>query len=342
MKKILAFCLAIIITLSLCACNIFEPEKIAYDGALNVHFIDVGQGDSILLESGGKFVLVDAGEKTAASTVCEYLERCGVKTIDYVIATHPHSDHCGGLKKVIDEFDCKNFITTETDQQTSTWLNVLYAVDDNDVNYIDAQVGATYSFGESTFEILGPCSDYYDNYNNYSVVVKVKCGNTSFLLTGDAESLSELEMIDNGASLSADVLKVGHHGSSTSSDPRFLNAVSPKCAVIMCGKQNDYGHPHRETVNALDGRNIETYRTDTHGSIVISSDKTNLTVHCGDKSYPVKTPDKIEYVGNKNSKKFHIANCDGAQNMNSKNKVTFDSREDAVSEGYTACNTCRP
>lgn len=340
-KRILAFCMVIVMLLSLCACDWFK-KYIRYDGVLNVHFIDVGQGDSILLESNGVYVLVDAGEKSAAGTVCEYLERCGVKSIDYVIATHPHSDHCGGLAQVISTFDCKNFITVETDQQTSTWLDALYAVDDNDVNYIDAKVGATYSFGEASFEILAPNSDFYEGYNNYSVVIKAVCGNNSFLLTGDAETVSELEMLNAGADIEADVLKVGHHGSSTSSDPLFLNAVSPKCAVISCAKDNDYGHPHSETMSALNGRNIPVYRTDESGTIVISSDKENLTVHYGGKSYKVNDPAPYSFVGNKNSKKFHISTCDGVKNMNSNNKVNFSSREDAVTQGYVACNICRP
>ena len=341
-KKILAFCIAIIMLLSLCGCDSFIFDSIEFDGALNVHFIDVGQGDSILLESGGVYVLVDAGERDAAQSVCDYLDRCGVKKIDYVITTHPHSDHCGGLTKVINRYDCINFITTETDQQTNTWLDVLHAVDENDVNYIDAKVGDTYSFGESSFEIMGPVYDYYEDYNNHSVVIKATCGNNSFLLTGDAESLSELEMINNGADLDSDVLKVSHHGSSTSSAPQFLNAVSPKCAIISCGKNNDYGHPHVETVNSLNGRNIPYYRTDKLGSIVISSDKQNLTIHYGDESHLIEEPKPYSFVGNKNSKKFHISTCEGANKIKESNKVYFDSYEDAINGGYTSCNTCRP
>lgn len=352
MKRI-ACAFLIITTLILCLCSCSNQTQISkldveLNGALNVHFIDVGQGDCTLLESDSKFVLIDAGETEYADTVCNYLKEYNVKTIDYVIATHPHSDHCGGLTQVINTFDCKNFITTETDQQTSTWMSVLKAVDKNDVNYIDAKVSSTYTFGQAEFEILGPYgSDYEDNYNNYSVVLKASCGDTSFLFTGDAEKLVENEMIENGADLKADVLKVGHHGSTTSSCAAFLNAVNPDCAVISCGKNNDYGHPHKETMSALKARNITVFRTDELSTIIASSNKQQI-------SFYYKTTDKVtqqvindntqslSYIGNKNSKKFHLSSCDGAQNTSDKNKVSFSSREDAVNSGYTPCKNCNP
>ena len=350
-RKITAFLLIITTLLTLCSC--FGGEEIhkldvELTGDLNVHFIDVGQGDCTLLESDGKFVLIDAGEKEYENTVCAYLKENGVKTIDYVIATHPHSDHCGGLTMVIDTFDCKNFITVETDQRTNVWMSVLRAVDKNDVNYIDAKVSDTYTFGESQFEIMGPYgNDYGDNYNNYSVVIKASCGDTSFLFTGDAEALAESEMIENGAELEADVLKVGHHGSSTSNSNAFLSAVRPKCAVISCGKDNEYGHPHKEILNALKRRGTTVFRTDELSTIIASSDKKQVRFYykTTDKISEQVMSDnsnKISYVGNKNSKKFHFADCDGAKSMNKSNKVEFDSREDAVSKGYTPCKTCKP
>lgn len=334
---------------TLCACKKNEILKLSDElqGALNVHFIDVGQGDCIMLESQGKVVLIDAGENEYSDFVCEYLKSYDISTIDYVIATHPHSDHCGGLKKVIDTFECKNFITTQSDQQTNTWLNVLSAVEENNTNYIDAQVGATYSFGESSFEILAPCGSGYESYNDYSVVVKATCGNTSFLLTGDAEKVSEKEMIENGADLSCDVLKVGHHGSTTSSSSEFLSYANPSYAVITCGKDNDYGHPHKETLDSLKYRGITTYRTDDFGTIIASSDKEKVTFYYTSSNEILQAPTQnvkaeISYIGNKNSKKFHLSNCDGVKNMDSKNKVNFSDRQEAIDKGYTPCKTCNP
>lgn len=348
-KKLVAILIAFIMVFALCSCKGQNIAKLSEDlqGALNVHFIDVGQGDCIMLESQSAVVLIDAGETEYADFVCEYLKSYDIKTIDYVIATHPHSDHCGGLKKVIDTFECKNFITAQSDQQTKVWLDVLDAVEKNDVNYIDAKIGTTYSFGESVFEILGPCNSQYENYNNYSVIVKAMCGDTSFLFTGDAEKLSEYEMIENGADLNCDVLKVGHHGSSTSTSGEFLSFATPSYAVITCGKNNEYGHPHKETTNSLRYRGITTYRTDELGTIIASSDKENITFYYTDSNTVVQAPSQsieteISYIGNKNSKKFHLSSCDGVKNMDSKNKITFSSREDAIENGYTPCKTCNP
>ncbi len=350
-KKLTALLLILSTILCLCSCTDTPIYKldVELNGALNVHFIDVGQGDCTLLESDGKFVLIDAGEVEYADTVCGYLKENNVSTIEYVIATHPHSDHCGGLTKVLNTFECKNFITTETTQRTEIWKSVLKAVDNNDVKYIDAKTSSTYSFGQSQFEILGPVSsDYGDNYNNYSVVLKASCGDTSFLFTGDAEKLSENDILQTGCDLSCDVLKVGHHGSSTSSGGPFLNAANPTCAVISCGKQNDYGHPHKETMSALKARNITTFRTDELSTIIASSDKKEIRFY-------YKTTDKVTqqtinpalktdmtYIGNKNSKKFHISTCDGIKNMKETNKVKFSNRDDAVQSGYSPCNTCQP
>lgn len=356
-KKIICVILCIITLLSFCSCAEFMPEDVIKPtqstvepsaDALNVHFIDVGQGDSILLESNDSFVLIDASEKEYATTVCDYIKSLGTDTIDYVIATHPHSDHCGGLTQVIYEFNCKNFITVETDQQTKTWTDVLMAVDDTNANYIDAEVSATYSFGDSYFEIMGPYSSTYEDYNNYSVVVKAVCGNTSFLFTGDAETLVEKEMLSKGADLKADVLKVAHHGSNTSSSNDFLDAVDPKYAVISCGKNNDYGHPHKEILERFNSRKIKVYRTDKDGTIVAHSDKNNITFEVkkhkdsANTSNDNKNTQSYSYIGNKNSKKFHLPQCDGTNKMNEKNKVYFNSKQKALDSGFTPCNSCNP
>lgn len=353
-RRISAFLICVAMLFSLCSCSFVTTDIVNenLDGKLLVHYIDVGQGDSILLESEGEFVLIDAGEVEYGSAVCRYLRSRDVDTLDYVIATHPHSDHCGGLAEVIDTFSCTNFITTETDQQTKTWLNVLYAVRDCRANYIDAIVGDTYSFGEASFEIMGPYGKYYDDYNDYSVVVKATCGDTSFLLTGDAEARVEREMIQNGADLRADVLKVGHHGSYTSSCSEFLDAVDPQYAVITCGKNNEYGHPHKETMESLSERNIPVFRTDELGTIIASSDTQTIKFY-----YPeaeiygeaITTENETEtdnntaiYFGNKNSKKYHKSSCDGAKNMKEKNKVYFESEQEALDNGYTPCQNCNP
>ena len=341
-RKFLAF-LSVLLTLFVFTSCTFDPA----DGSkeMLVHFIDVGQGDCVLLESGDDFVLIDAGEVEYGDSVCDYLLSRRVKQLDYVIATHPHSDHCGGLTKVIENFETKNFITKETDQQTKSWLDVLGAVDKYDANYIDATVDSTYTFGNASFEILGPVTDYED-YNNSSVIVKATCNDTSFLFTGDVEKSAENDMLRNEIIVESDVLKVSHHGSSTSSSSEFLSAVDPSYAVIMCGENNEYGHPHKEVVTELDNRGITTYRTDTCGTIVASVDNgelsfmsfsDNLPADKNDKSYEFKY-----YIGNKNSKKFHLDSCSGAKNTKQKNKVYFFSKTEALLRGYNECDSCNP
>ena len=346
MKKLLCFILVLALALT-AACTPKQYEIDQEAASLIVHFIDVGQGDSTLLESRGEFVLIDAGEKEYGAEVVRYLKSRGAKHLKYVIATHPHTDHIGGLTKVINSIDTENFITAETDQSTRTWLNVLDAVDKNNVNYIDAEAGATYSFGEARFTIFAPLSDSYSGYNNYSVVTKVICGKVSFLLTGDAEKQSEKEMLGSGEDLRADVLKCGHHGSSTASTAAFLKAVRPTYAVISCGRNNDYGHPHRETLKKLGMLGCAVYRTDELGTIVAATDGTTITFSTDDGELSAPTaeeeePAAGEYIGNRNSHVFHLPSCSGVATMSEKNKVVFTSREEAVEQGYTPCSKCEP
>ena len=348
MKKLISLILAVLLAVSFACCDIAAPNQTNSDlpdAKLLVHFIDVGQGDSILLESGGEFVLIDAGEKEYGDTVVRYIKSRGAKCLKYIIATHPHSDHIGGLTKVINSVEADSFITSETDQNTRTWLNVLDAVDKKDLEYIDAEPGATYSFGEAEFTILAPLSSGYSGYNDYSVVTRVDCGDISFMLTGDAEKQSEKEMLSSGEDLKADVLKCGHHGSSTSSTAAFLKAVDPSYAIISCGENNDYGHPHKETVKKLGLLGCPYFRTDELGTIVASTD--GMTLSFMNSSCEPITPSegsqiKLTYIGNKSSMVFHLSDCSGVKTMSEKNKVTLSSREEAIKLGYTPCSMCDP
>lgn len=353
MKRI--FCvltmLAVLLTVGSCRRDMPSNNPSApSDARLIVHFIDVGQGDSILLESDDEFVLIDAGERDQADRVVDYIIDRGADELKYVIATHPHSDHVGGLRKVINEIDAENFITTETDCATNTWMKVLTAVEDKRLHYIDAVAGDTYTFGKASFTIMAPLSDSYEGYNNYSVVTKVTCGDVSFLLTGDAEKESENEMLSSGESLRADVLKCGHHGSSTSTTAKFLKAVNPSYAVISCGKDNEYGHPHKETIQKLELLGCEILRTDRMGTIVAYTDGSTLSFNTTGGAVRAATEQVKEtnadsstyYIGNKSSHVFHLPDCGGVKNMNEKNKITFESREKAAEAGYHPCSSCNP
>lgn len=249
------------------------------DGFLKVHFIDVGQGDSIFIESpGGKTMLIDAGVPEMGKKVVDYIKSLGVTKIDILVGTHPHEDHIGGMDRVIESFEIGKFYMPKVTTNTRTFEYVLNAAKNKGLKIDVAKAGVTLDLGHSvSAEMIAPNSSKYDDLNEYSAVIKLVYKNTSFLFTGDAGAESEREMIEKGYDLKSDVLKIGHHGSSTSTTASFLDDVSPKYAVISCGKGNDYGHPHSSTLKKLKNRNIPVYRTDECGTIVASSDGQNIS-----------------------------------------------------------------
>ena len=242
--------------------------------SFSVHYIDVGQGDCILTVCNGKTLLIDAGENGNEATVINYLRAHGVKALDYVIATHPHSDHIGSLAEVIEEFGASKVIMPRFPESltptTKTYTDFLNAVKASGAKVIAAKPGSSYTLGSAEFEILAPIDYDTENLNNVSVVTRLVYGGKSFLFTGDAEKEVELDLADSGAVIDSDVLKVGHHGSKTSSSKDFLEAVSPEICVIMCGENNDYGHPHKEVLDRLKKYTDGIYRTDICGSIVLT------------------------------------------------------------------------
>lgn len=360
MKKtfsLLISLLAICLLMSGCTFSHYTPidettSISSEDTGLTVHFISVDQGDCTLLESRGSFALIDGGEYSERYTVISYLNSLGVEELDFIISTHPHSDHCGSLSEVIRNFDTTTLICPNADTDSSVWEYVLDAADERGVNVETPEVYDTYSLGAATITILSPESNaIYSDLNDYSIVTLVEYGNTSFMLTGDAESGVEKALVRSGYDLKADVLKCGHHGSSTSSCEEFLDAVSPYAAIISCGADNSYGHPHTETINSLEKRNIPYWRTDLDGNIVIQSDGEKLYINNGTEEIESLTEatctqsasqssEEVCYIGNTNSKVFHSMDC-GALNT-IKNKVEFYSREEAVEEGYRPCGNCDP
>jgi competence protein ComEC len=243
---------------------------------LKVTFIDVGQADSILIQiPNGKNILIDAGNNEDAEQIITFLKNQGIRRLDSVIGTHPHEDHIGSLDKVIKTFEIGEILMPKVTTNTQTFKDVLTAVQDKGLKIKEAKAGIKLDWGA---EVLAPISSKYEDLNNYSVVLRFVYGQNVFLFTGDAEEVSEREMISSSYSLKADVLKVGHHGSSSSTTPEFLKRVSPKYAVISVGKDNTYGHPAADIINRLKKSGAEVYRTDLMGTIVAESDGTQVTL----------------------------------------------------------------
>ena len=252
----------------------------AIGSGLTVHFIDVGQGDSILLTCGKQYMLVDAGGEQAGQTVVDYLHRQSVTTLDYLVSTHPHRDHCGGLATVVQNFSVRTAYSPVTESDNEYFTAFAAAAKTAKVRITVPAAGDTFPLGSATVTVLGPLGDYesLDNVNDMSLVLRVEYGDTSFLLTGDMEYGEETSLLNAGADVDCTVLKVGHHGSSASTGYRLVYAASPEIAVISCGAGNEYGHPHEETLSRLTDAGSEIYRTDQNGSIVCVSDGTTVTV----------------------------------------------------------------
>ena len=242
------------------------------DQLLKVHFIDVGQGDATLITCGEHAMLIDAGNNTMGTAIQLYLKKQGIERLDYLIGTHPDADHIGGLDVIITKFDCDMVMMPEVTRDNATYRDVVMAMEYRGYQNTPPVVGTKYQLGEAVFTIVAPVKDYGEEYNNYSIGILLEYGKNSFLFVGDAEEAAENDMLSTGIDLKADVLKVGHHGSSDSTKEAFLDAVDPSYAVISCGAENEYGHPHKRTLNSLRKRAVEIYRTDERGNVVAVSD----------------------------------------------------------------------
>lgn len=264
-----------------------EDNTKAVEVSLVVDFIDVGQGDSILIRQGSHAMLIDGGTSESKQDLLSFLESENVSSFDYIIGTHPHEDHIGSLDDVVNSYDFDTILFPKVMTTTKTFENLVLAVKGKNKKFVEPEINKEYTLGDAKFTILAPNSKEYDSLNNYSIVIKLTYGKNSFIFTGDAESLSESEILKNNVDLKADVLKIGHHGSSTSTSEKFLNAVSPKYAVISVGKDNSYNHPTKTTMNRLKKLGIPVYRTDEQGTIecVSNGETISFNVDAGTYSY---------------------------------------------------------
>lgn len=265
-----------------------ETSKV--DGNLIVDFIDVGQGDSILIRQGDHAMLIDGGTSECKDDLLNFLKSENIQKFDYIVGTHPHEDHIGSLDDVINAYDFDTILFPKVTTTTKTFENLVNAVKNKNKKFTTPVSGNEYTLGDAKFKILAPSSDSYQSLNNYSIVIKLTYGENTFMFTGDAETLSETEMLNSFDDLTADVLKIGHHGSTTSTSKKFLNAVNPKYAVISVGKDNTYNHPTKTTMNKLEELKIPVYRTDEKGTIECVSNGKDITFNVEPGSY--------DYMGN--------------------------------------------
>lgn len=327
---------------------------------LQVHYIDVGQGDCTLITCGGQTMLIDAGDNSKGTAIQKYLYDRNIERIDYMIGTHPDADHIGGMDVILTKFDCGTVMMPEMANDTKTYQAVIDAMNYWGYKNTPPIVGNTYILGDATFTIVAPNRNYGDT-NNSSIGILLVHGNNRFLFLGDAEEEAERDILQNGLDISAEVLKVAHHGSKTSTSWNLVNAVSPQYAVISCGANNSYGHPSAEVLNTLRAAGISVYRTDEQGSIIAYSDGQNISFNCAPSESwiagePIGTTqentgsyieNQVEnssvdngenytwgaeetqgtsdenmatYVLNLSTKKFHHLNCRDVKKMSDKNK----------------------
>lgn len=320
-----------------------QPETVQKievpDGEMEVHFIDVGQADCALLASGGHFMLIDGGNNDDADRILTYLRNAGVEKLDIVVGTHPHEDHIGSLDAAIEAFEIGAVYMPDISADTATYRDVLDAVKGKGLQVQYPAPGDVLDFNGLPVEIFGPVKEY-SNLNNNSIVLRVSVGEAAFLFTGDVETEAEFDILEQGFDISADVLKVSHHGSSGSSVEEFLAYTDADYAVISVGINNSYDHPEDITLKRLQNYGMEIFRTDQQGTVVCSTDGENISFRQEGKSSQTAAVMEAEYIGNRNSLKYHTLECSSLPIE--KNRIYFADKEAAEEAGYAPCGSCKP
>lgn len=260
--------------------NSYANEANAFneiEEVITVHYLDVGQADSIFIElEDNKTMLIDAGELEDSDYIIDYIDNLGYNKINFLVATHPHADHIGGMQKVVKNFEVDNVYMPKALTNTKTYENLLKEIDNKNLKIKTAKAGVTIVDDDNLdIDIIAPNSNTYEDLNNYSACIKLTYQNITYLFMGDAESLSENEIKTD---IKADVLKVGHHGSDTSSSVSFLKKVNPSYAIISVGEDNSYNHPKKEVLDRLKKVGATIYRTDLNGNIIVKTDGNNIEI----------------------------------------------------------------
>ena len=330
-----------------------------------IHYIDVGQGDAALVVCDDKTMLIDGGKPSASSIIYTYLKNLNIDYLDCIVASHADDDHIGGLSAPLAKMKVGNVIAPETEADTRSYNSLKTKTEEQGLTIQHLKPGDSIDLGSSKIEFYGPITESESDRNNGSIVMKIIYGDTSFLFTGDAEREEEQEILNAGYDLSTTVLKVGHHGSKNSTTYPFLREIMPQYAVISVG-DNSYGHPTEDTLSRLRDADVKVYRTDMQGDIIATSDgktvtittkknadaETNPTVAEKSNAYyqteeqntdTDKTEKVCEYIGNRNTKKFHYPECSSVGQMKEKNKVYLNcTRDEAIADGYESCKRCNP
>lgn len=264
------------------------PGEVITEGRLAIYALDVGQGDSFLIITPErKSVLIDAGTSQSGDEIVSALAQRGVQGLDLAIATHPHADHIGAMKRVLDRFSVKNFLDSGQSHTSATYERMLKALKDEDIRFIIARRGQTFDLdSDIKLEVLSPSEPLIDDVrsggsvlNANSVIVRLSYGDFAMIFAGDAESETESQLIRQGTNLRAQILKIGHHGSRYATSSHFLEAIAPQVAIISCGAENKYGHPSQQVLDRLREKNVQIYRTDIQGVITITSDGKDFYIH---------------------------------------------------------------
>lgn len=279
------------------------------DGELEVHFIDVGQGDATLLIQGGHAMLIDAGGNDKGTAVQYYLMQQDITKLDYLIGTHPDEDHIGGLDVVLYKFDVDRVFMPAVSKDTKTYRDVLDTAKAKNMQIYVPEKGDSYQLGDASFTVLSDEEKEYSDINDASICIRLVFGDNSFLFCGDAGEEAEVDLLKSGAELESDIYKASHHGSATSGSAEFLEAVSPRVAVISCGKNNSYGHPDPDTVQRLLHLGADVYRTDEQGTIKAVSDGNSITWSAGGRTEPEQKSGSQQDTGGEETE------TDGEQRM---------------------------
>ena len=330
---------------------------IAQAGTLTVTWLDVGQGDAAVIQCGGQSMLIDGGKPEKSSYISAWLQQHSLSYLDVIVATHVDADHIGGLSGALNYASVGTAYCPETTGTTETFQSFVKYLAQRGKQITVPTAGETFALGGAQIQILGPLHRAEDSNDN-SIVLKVSFGATSFLFTGDAERAEEQDLLNSGVNLQSTVLKVGHHGSDTSTSYPFLRAVAPQYAVISVGAGNSYGHPTEAVLSRLRDAGVTTFRTDMQGEITAVSDGQTINFSTAKNAVAIASANAGggnadgaagagttagSYVLNTNSHKFHLPSCSSVETISPKNrKDVNESREQIISEGYAPCKRCNP